>query len=144
MKYGKFTPIDLVLSNMVEVEFQDSVNDGFRKVKETLQRMGVSSHKTKTLFQTAHILHKQGRYYICHFKEMFAADGKPAELSQSDLARRNLIVKLLVDWGLVTAITDNWEAPMGNLLMLKVLKHSERNEWETTAKYTMGINKQAK
>jgi len=143
MKYDRYTDIDVVLSNMVEVTFPDGPEDGFRKVKETLQRMGVPSRRENTLFQTAHVFHKQGRYYICHFKEMFGADGKEAELSEGDLARRNLIVKFLTDWEMIQPITTNWETPMGNPRMLKVLKHSEKDDWELVAKYTMGTKRRA-
>lgn len=143
MKYDRYTDIDVVLSNMVEVTFPDGPEDGFRKVKETLQRMGVPSRRENTLFQTAHVFHKQGRYYICHFKEMFGADGKEAELSEGDLARRNLIVKFLKDWGMIEPTTTNWEVPMGNPRMLKVLKHSEKDDWTLTAKYTMGTKRRA-
>lgn len=143
MKYDRYTDIDVVLSNMVEVTFPDGPEDGFRKVKETLQRMGVPSRRENTLFQTAHVFHKQGRYYICHFKEMFGADGKEAELSEGDLARRNLIVKFLKDWGMIEPTTTNWEVPMGNPRMLKVLKHSEKDDWTLTAKYTMGNKRSA-
>lgn len=143
MKYDRYTDIDVVLSNMVEVTFPDGPEDGFRKVKETLQRMGVPSRRENTLFQTAHVFHKQGRYYICHFKEMFGADGKEAELSEGDLARRNLIVKFLKDWKMIEPITTNWEVPMGNPRMLKVLKHSEKDGWTLTAKYTMGTKRRS-
>lgn len=141
MKYDRYTPIEVVLSNMVEVTFPEGAEDGFRKVKETLQRMGVPSRRDKTLYQTAHIFHKQGKYYICHFKEMFGADGKEAELSEGDLARRNLIVKFLKDWGMIEPKNQNWDTPMGSPRMLKVLKYSEKDDWEFVAKYTMGTKK---
>jgi len=141
IKYDRFTDIEVVLQNMVEVTFPDGAEEGFRKVKETLQRMGVASRKDKVLIQTAHILHKRGRYYICHFKELFGADGKTAELSDGDIARRNLIVKYLKDWDMVTPISTNFEHPMGSPRMLKVLKHHERDDWELAQKYTIGTKR---
>lgn len=142
IKFDRYTPSELVLASMVEVDFPDGVEDGFRKVKETLQRMGVANRRDKKLCQTAHILHKQGRYYIAHFKLMMALDGKPAELSDNDLARMNLIVKYLKEWEMITPVSSNWEEPMGSPRMLKVLKHSEKDDWELTNKYTVG-NKRA-
>lgn len=138
INFERYTPSETVLSHMVEVDFPDGAEDGFRKVKETLQRMGVANRNEKKLCQTAHILHKQGRYYIAHFKLLFALDGKPAELSDSDVARMNLIVRYLKEWGMITPLTDSWNDPMGNPRMLKVLKHSEKEGWELTNKYTVG------
>lgn len=143
IKFDRYTPSELVLNTMVEVEFPDGPEEGFRKVKETLQRMGVPSRKEKTLFQTAHILHKQGRYFICHFKMMMALDGRPAELSEGDVARLNLIVKYLKDWEMILPITTNWEEPMGTPRMLKVLKHTEKEDWSIQAKYNMGTKRKA-
>lgn len=141
ISYERYTPIETVISNMVQVTFPDGAEDGFRKVKETLQRMGVPSKKDKVLIQSAHILHKQGKYYICHFKELFAADGKFADLSEDDIARRNLIVKYLKDWGMVTPVTSNWEHPVSNPRFLKVIKYHEKDDWELLTKYSIG-NKQ--
>lgn len=143
IKFDRYTPSELVLDTMIEVQFPDGPEEGFRKVKETLQRMGVPSRKEKTLFQTAHILHKQGRYFICHFKMMMALDGRPAELSEGDLARLNLIVKYLKDWEMVVPLGDSWEAPMGTPRMLKVLKHTEKEDWDLQAKYNMGTKRDA-
>lgn len=139
MKFDYNTPAEIVLQSMIEVDFPDGAEDGFRKVKETLQRMGVPSRRDNTLFQTAHILHKQGRYYICHFKQMFAIDGRSAELSEGDIARLNLIVKYLTDWGMITPKTDDWQSPMGVPRMLKVLRHSEKDDWNLEQKYNIGF-----
>lgn len=138
MNYERFSDKDVVLNSMVRIEFREGSDEGFRKVKETLQRMGVPSRKDQVLFQTAHILHKQGRYYICHFKELFALDGREAELTESDVSRRNLIIKYLVDWNLISPITETWTSPMGTPRMLKVLKHHEREDWDLQAKYNIG------
>lgn len=142
MKYDTRTDRQVVLSNMVEINFVDSPEDGFRKVKETLERMGIPKRDEKTLIQTAHVLHKQGRYYICHFKELFALDGKSAELSEEDIGRRNLIVKYLTDWNLIKPITDNSQRPVCSPRRLKVVKYSDREEWEFESKYSIGNVKQ--
>ena len=143
MKYTRNTDREVVMSNMVEINFVDQPEDGFRKVKETLERMGIPKREDQTLIQTAHILHKQGRYYICHFKELFALDGKEAELSEEDIGRRNLIVKYLTDWELVKPITDNSERPMCSPRRLKVVKHSDREFWNFESKYSIGNRKAA-
>jgi|AntRauTorcE11897_2_1112592.scaffolds.fasta_scaffold03248_1 hypothetical protein len=142
MKYDTRTDRQVVLSNMVEINFVDSPEDGFRKVKETLERMGIPKRDTKSLIQTAHILHKQRRYYICHFKELFALDGKAAELSEEDVGRRNLIVKYLTDWNLIKPITDNAERPICSPRRLKVVKYKERESWVFESKYSIGTLKQ--
>ena len=138
MKYTTSTDRNVVLSNMVEVTFCDGPEDGFRKVKETLERMGIPKREQNVLIQTAHILHKQGQYYICHFKELFALDGKTAELSEEDIGRRNLIVKYLTDWGLIKPITDNSQRPMCSPRRLKVIKHADRENWDFESKYSIG------
>lgn len=138
INYEYDTPSEQVINNMIEVEFPEGPEEGFRKVKETLQRMGVPSRRENVLFQSAHILHKQGKYYICHFKELFALDGKQAELSEQDLGRRNLIVRYLKEWGLVTPKTDNWEHPMTQPRHLKVLRYQDKEKWTTEAKYNIG------
>jgi len=138
MKYDPYTDRFAVVSNMIEVDLGDDPKAGFHKVKETLQRMGLPSERNKELYQTAHILHKQGQYYICHFKELFALDGQSVELSEGDIARRNLIVKYLSDWGLLTPISAHWRVPMGSPKTLKVLKHNERDKWNLVQKYTIG------
>ena len=139
--YDQRTPSELVIRNMVQVEFPGGSEEGFRKVKETLTRMGVASRHENTLYQSCHILHKQGQYFIAHFKEMMALDGKAAELSEGDLARRNLVVKYLTDWNMITALTDNWNVPMGVPRMLKVVKHSEVEQWNLSPKYAIGTPK---
>lgn len=138
MKYDRHTPSSVVLSNMIEIKFTDNSEDGFRKVKETLERIGIPSRKENKLFQTAHILHKQGQYFLCHFKEMFALDGKEAELTESDIARRNLIFTYLVEWDMVSPSNRNVIHPVGSPSMVKVLKHSEKDEWEIVKKYPIG------
>lgn len=112
--------------------------DDFLKVRETLTRIGVASRKEKILYQSCHILHKQGRYYIVHFKELFALDGKQADIVENDIERRNTIAKLLADWGLVkikdkTVITE--QAPLSQI---KIISYKERQEWELKAKYNIG------
>jgi len=138
MIYNNSTDANVVLSNMVEINFVDGDEEGFPKVKETLERIGIGSNRTKTLYQSAHVFHKAGRYYICHFLEMFALDGRKATLVEEDVARRNFIVKLLTDWDLIEPITDNYKHPMGVPRMVKVLKHHEKGEWTLSKKYTIG------
>lgn len=122
----------------VEVILEE--RDDFLKVKETLTRIGVASKKDKTLFQSCHILHKQNRYAIMHFKELFALDGKRADISDNDLSRRNAITKLLSDWNLVTIINkEKIETPPPIYLsQIKILSHKEKVDWQLTAKYTIG------
>lgn len=141
MNYGRNTPPEVVISNMVEIDLVDGSEEGFRKVKETLQRIGIASKKTNTLYQSVHILHKGGRYFICHFLELFALDGRVVDIKEEDVARRNLIVELLIQWGLIEPITSNWEHPMGTTRMVKVIKHSERDQWTLSPKYAIGAKK---
>lgn len=115
--------------------------DDFLKVRETLTRIGVASRKDKTLFQSCHILHKQGRYFIVHFKELFALDGKSADLTDNDLQRRNTISKLLVDWGLVKINTPDYFTDYAPLSQIKVISHKEKNEWMLETKYNIGKKK---
>lgn len=138
MIYANNTDRELILSQMVEIDFVDEPEDGFRKVKETLERMGVPKRQEKTLIQSCHILHKRGKYYICHFKELFAMDGRRAELTEEDLARRNLIVKYLKEWELVVPMNNNWEKPMLPPRKLKIIRHGDRDEWNLETKYTIG------
>ena len=138
MKYTRNTDKCVVLSNMVEISFIDPVEDGFRKVKETLERMGIPKKSENVLFQTAHILHKQGRYYITHFKELLAMDGKEAELSEEDIGRRNLIIKYLTDWNLIKPKSLNSVSPICSPRYLKVVKYSDRENWELKNKYDIG------
>jgi len=115
--------------------------DDFLKVRETLTRIGVASRKDKTLYQSCHILHKQGRYFIVHFKELFALDGKTADLSENDLQRRNTISKLLVDWGLVKVNNPELFQDYAPLSQIKVISHREKEEWKLETKYNIGKKK---
>ena len=121
---------------MVEVILNEP--DDFLKVRETLTRIGVASRKEKKLYQSAHILHKQGRYYITHFKELFALDGKHANLTVNDIQRRNRIVRLLADWGLVTVVTPDKISDIAPLNQIKVLPFKEKGEWILEQKYNIG------
>lgn len=115
--------------------------DDFLKVRETLTRIGVASRKDKTLYQSCHILHKQGRYFIVHFKELFALDGKVADLTDNDLQRRNTIAKLLVDWGLVTINNSHLFSNHAPLSQIKVISHKEKDDWKLETKYNIGKKK---
>jgi hypothetical protein len=123
---------------MLEVTLSEP--DDFLKVRETLTRIGVASRKDKKLFQSCHILHKQGRYFIVHFKELFLLDGKKANLEESDIGRRNTIATLMGDWGLieVQGETSQLQAP---LRQIKIIPFKEKNEWELCPKYNIGNNK---
>ena len=124
---------------MLEVGLKEP--DDFLKVRETLSRIGVASRKNKTLYQSCHILHKQGKYYIVHFKELFALDGKDTNISENDIARRNTIANLLTDWGLVKVIKEsNVEA--APLSQIKVISFKEKNEWSLETKYNIGKKKE--
>ncbi len=126
--------------SMVEVGLKEP--DDFLKVRETLTRIGVASRKEKKLYQSCHILHKQGRYYIVHFKELFALDGKKANLSLNDVQRRNRIVQLLSDWGLVSMITKDVIADVAPLSQIKVLAYKEKGDWTLESKYNIGKKKE--
>lgn len=115
--------------------------DDFLKIRETLTRIGVASRKDKILYQSCHILHKQGRYFIVHFKELFALDGKSADLTDNDLQRRNTIAKLLVDWGLLTIIKADHFIDYAPLSQIKVISHKEKDEWKLETKYNIGKKK---
>jgi|TARA_R100001377_G_scaffold77788_1_gene55234 hypothetical protein len=119
---------------MLEVRLKEP--DDFLKVRETLSRIGVASRKEKKLYQSCHILHKQGRYYIVHFKELFALDGKGTNLSENDIARRNTIVNLLEDWGLVEV--EGETEPSAPLSQIKVISFKEKSEWLLETKYNIG------
>jgi len=121
---------------MVEVILNEP--DDFLKVRETLTRIGVASRKEKKLYQSAHILHKQGRYYITHFKELFALDGKHANLTVNDVQRRNRIVRLLADWGLITIVKEDSVLDIAPLNQIKVLPFKEKGEWILEQKYNIG------
>jgi hypothetical protein len=129
-----------IIDSLVEVTLPSQ--DSFLKVKETLTRIGVASKKDKILYQSCHILHKQGRYYIVHFKELFILDGKTNTLSDEDMARRNTIVNLLEEWGLVKAVNaEKVQDPVAPLSQIKVLPHKEKDEWSLVAKYSIGKRK---
>jgi hypothetical protein len=128
-----------MVENMVEVRLKKE--DDFLKIRETLTRIGVSSRKTKTIYQSCHILHKQGKYYIVHFKELFALDGKPSNFGEDDIARRNTIANLLAEWGLVELVDEKSKEPVAPLSQIKVLPYKEKNEWELVAKYNLGKKK---
>ena len=129
-------------TDMVEVVLGEP--DDFLKVRETLTRIGVASRKERKIYQSCHILHKQGRYYIVHFKELFALDGKKANISLNDIQRRNRIVQLLVDWGLVSIPTESQEkiTDLAPLNQIKVLSFKEKGEWTLESKYNIGRKKQ--
>ena len=124
---------------MIEVTLNEP--DDFLKVRETLTRIGVASRKEKKIYQSCHILHKQGRYYIVHFKELFALDGKRANLTQNDVQRRNRIIQLLCDWGLVTVINVEKITDIAPLNQIKVLAYKEKGDWVLETKYNIGKNK---
>jgi len=126
------------ITDLVEVTLKEQ--DDFLKVRETLTRIGVASKKENILYQSCHILHKQGKYYIVHFKELFALDGKPADISENDLSRRNAITKLLQDWGLCKVVNmKQIETPEPIFLsQIKILSHKEKNDWDLVPKYNIG------
>ena len=124
---------------MVEVVLGEP--DDFLKVRETLTRIGVASRKEKKIYQSCHILHKQGRYFIVHFKELFALDGKHANLTQNDVQRRNRIIQLLSDWGLITVLNSNNITDIAPLNQIKVLAYKEKNDWILETKYNIGKKK---
>ena len=124
---------------MVEVILNEP--DDFLKVRETLTRIGVASRKEKKLYQSCHILHKQGKYFIVHFKELFALDGKKANLTVNDVQRRNRIANLLSDWGLIDVVDENSVAEVAPLNQIKVLAYKEKNEWVLETKYNIGKKK---
>lgn len=126
------------IKDLVQVTLNE--DDDFLKVRETLTRIGVASKKDKTLYQSCHILHKRGSYYIVHFKELFALDGKPTDITENDLSRRNAIANLLEDWGLIKIVdkkqTEN--PPPIFLSQVKILSHKEKNDWQLIPKYNIG------
>ena len=130
--YPGYTPLEVTLVRP----------DDFLKVRETLTRIGVASRKDKVLYQSCHILHKQGRYFIVHFKELFALDGKSADLTENDLQRRNTIAKLLIDWGLVQIINPEKFTDLAPLSQIKVIAFKDKNEWSLQTKYNIGKKKQ--
>lgn len=126
------------IKDLIQVTLKE--DDDFLKVRETLTRIGVASKKDKTLYQSCHILHKRGLYYVVHFKELFALDGKPTDITENDLSRRNAIINLLEDWGLVKIVekkqTEN--PPPIFLSQIKILSHKEKNDWQLVPKYNIG------
>lgn len=128
-----------LLDSLVEVRIGEEGD--FLKIKETLTRIGIASRKERKLFQSCHILHKQGRYYIVHFKELFALDGKSSNLSDEDVSRRNTIANLLQDWGLLKVVNPASKDSLASLSGIKILSHKEKNEWELVAKYNIGKKK---
>ena len=124
---------------MLEVTLKQP--DDFLKIRETLSRIGVASRKDKTLFQSCHILHKQGKYYIVHFKELFALDGKDTNISENDIARRNTIANLLSDWGLINVVGKS-TVEAAPLSQIKVISFKEKNEWSLETKYNIGKKKE--
>ena len=133
---------DTLIEAMVEVKLNEQ--DDFLKVRETLTRIGIASRKEKTLFQSCHILHKQGKYYIVHFKELFALDGKTTNFIENDTARRNSIANLLSEWELISLVdSDKSAEPTVPLSQLKILSFKEKDEWDLTPKYNIGNKRDA-
>ena len=129
-----------IVDSLVEVTFDD--DDNFLKIKETLTRIGVASRKDKKLFQSCHILHKKGRYYIVHFKELFLLDEKDSTLSDEDIARRNTIVSLLIEWDLLNVVDENKiSEPVAPLQKIKIISYKEKDEWELIPKYNIGVKR---
>lgn len=129
-----------LIDDLVQIELHN--DDNFLKIKETLTRIGIASRKEKKLFQSCHILHKQGKYYIVHFKELFMLDGKQNDFGDDDRGRRNTIANLLEEWGLVKVIDPTKvQDPIAPISQIKILPYSEKNEWELVAKYSIGKKK---
>lgn len=126
-----YSPLEVTLKNQ----------DDFLKIRETLSRIGVASRKDQTLYQSCHILHKQGRYFIVHFKELFALDGKFADISENDIERRNTIAKLLHDWGLISIVDFDVVEKTAPLSQIKVLPFGEKDKWNLVSKYNIGKKK---
>ena len=128
------------IDNMLEISFKE--NDDFLKIRETLTRIGVASRKDKTLYQSCHILHKRGKYYLVHFKELFALDGKDSSITENDIARRNAIARLLDEWNLLKIVrSEQASTPLAPMSQIKVLPHKEKDEWKLVAKYNIGVAK---
>jgi hypothetical protein len=129
-----------VFDSLIEVRIGEE--EDFLKIKETLTRIGIASKKEKKLFQSCHIFHKQGKYYIVHFKEMFVVDGKPSNLSEEDISRRNKIVDLLQSWELLKVVDpEKIKSPQAPISLIKIINHKEKNEWVLESKYNMGRKK---
>lgn len=129
-------------SDMIEVLLKEP--DDFLKVRETLTRIGVASRKERKIYQSCHILHKQGKYYIVHFKELFALDGKNANITQNDVQRRNRIAQLLSDWGLVRLVDNSQVTELAPLNQIKVISFKEKGEWTLESKYNIGKRRSSK
>ena len=139
MSVGKEPEVNWSSDQMIEISLSES--DDFLKVRETLTRIGVASRKEKKIYQSCHILHKQGRYFIVHFKELFALDGKHANLTQNDVQRRNRIVQLLADWGLVDIMNVEKIQDIAPLNQIKVLSYKDKGDWILETKYNIGSKK---
>ena len=126
------------IEGYIHLEIKLVEPDDFLKIRETLTRIGVASRKDKILYQSCHILHKQGRYFIVHFKELFALDGKQADLTENDLQRRNTVAKLLFDWGLITLLQPKLFDDVAPLSQIKVLSFKEKDDWTLQTKYNIG------
>ena len=126
-----------IVETLIEVKLNEQ--DDFLKIRETLSRIGIAAKKERRLYQSCHILHKQGKYYIVHFKELFALDGKPTNFSDEDKGRRNTIIALLEEWGLVNIVNKSAiESPKATLNNIKILPYGQKDEWELCAKYNIG------
>ena len=139
MSVVKEPEVNWTSDQMVEISLGEP--DDFLKVRETLTRIGVASRKEKEIYQSCHILHKQGRYYIVHFKELFALDGKHANLTVNDVQRRNRIIQLLVDWGLVEILNADKIQDIAPLNQIKVLSYKDKGDWVLETKYNIGSKK---
>jgi len=129
-----------LVKDLVEITFLEK--DDFLKIRETLTRIGVASRREQELFQSCHILHKRGKYYITHFKELFKLDGKPTSIDESDIGRRNTIVKLLEQWKLISIVDESMVSePIAPLSQIKIIPHKEKSEWKLTTKYSIGNTK---
>jgi hypothetical protein len=128
------------IDSLIEVKIAEE--EDFLKIKETLTRIGVASRKEKKLYQSCHILHKQGKYYVVHFKELFALDGKPTNWNEEDMGRRNTIIQLLEEWGLIKIVEPkSTEQPKAPMSQIKILPHKEKAGWTLEAKYNIGRKK---
>ena len=129
-----------IVDSLIEVSLKQ--DDDFLKVRETLTRIGVASRKDRKLFQSCHILHRQGKYYIVHFKELFKLDGKPSSITDEDIGRRNTITNLLAEWGLIDISVPNSTAdPIAPLSQVKIIPFKDKDQWELVAKYNIGKKK---
>jgi len=128
------------IDDLVEVTIEEQ--DDFLKIRETLSRIGVASKKDRKLYQSCHILHKQGKYYIVHFKELFALDGKPSNFSEDDEGRRNTIANLMAEWGLLALVNPKKsQSPLTPISQIKVLSYNEKDDWELITKYSIGTKR---